>query len=104
MKCKKCKGEMIWVKRDGRWYGENPDGSDHWDTCSKNIWDQVKKSGERVTTKRKNGVTHVGFKTQSHGFQLESIHTPAVAGKNYKPSNCDCGIPPWEVCKHSFTE
>lgn len=33
------------------------------------------------------------------------ISAPVVVrGPLYVPVACDCGVPPWEVCKHSFPE
>lgn len=72
MVCRKCKLPIVWRKENGRWYGENPDGSDHWDLCSK-----VRSAGKV-------------FK--------EKVAGP-FTGKYYKPDGCDCGLPPWELCK-----
>ena len=37
-------------------------------------------------------------------FGSDSIAAEPIRGANFVDPNCDCGIPPWEVCKHSFTE
>lgn len=39
-----------------------------------------------------------------YGGKLYLTHTwsKAESGDRYTPSQCDCGIPPWETCKHSI--
>lgn len=77
--CKHCKSDIKFVKKD-RWYVFNPDGTEHWKLC-KELQEWNKKLTEKSTTKvpMKIGRT--------------------ITGANYKPNGCDCGLPPWELCK-----
>ena len=60
--CHKC-GKPIAFKRlaNGKWCPTNPDGSDHWDDCSK---------------------------AQNKPFRMES--SPVITGSKYKPTGCGC--------------
>ena len=108
-KCKQCGGAINWVKKDGRWHGLNPDGSDHWDTCSKVRWRQVEATGERF--ERESGLTSAdvnakldGYRNSKHGTKLSRAAIPPIRGKNYADPKCDCGVPPWVECKHTPKE
>lgn len=94
--CKKCGVQVVWVKRD-RWYCENPDGTDHWDLCSKLRMEGFRANGEFFSAKRGNAKVK-GYKL-GHREQLVEIKSKAIVGKNYKPDGCSCGLPPWSLCK-----
>lgn len=76
-KCKHCGTEITWIKQDGKWIPANAStGEIHFQEC------------KRIKFKRSGRPT---------------VGKPVlVIGENYKPSGCDCDIPPWEICKHSF--
>lgn len=79
---------------DGRWACHNPDGSDHWDLCSKTRWEQVKATGQRFDDKRQSGYAY-----SVHGTKLDRISADTIKGKKYKISGlCKDCVPPWEVC------
>lgn len=42
-----------------------------------------------------------GFKYGGKRY-VTHIWRPFERGEHYQPSNCDCGIPPWEACSHSI--
>ena len=92
--CKTCNSKVIWVKEGKRLFCRNPDGSDHWDLCSKLKWDQVKATGTRFESKRKSG-----YKDSIHGTKFDMLAAHVAVGKDYKPDGCTCGLPPWELCK-----
>lgn len=74
-KCKKCGMDIQWRKQGSKWIPYSH-GVMHWELCKKPIT-------ETTVMSKSNGV-HVG--------------------ENYVDVKCDCGVPPWEVCKHSFPE
>ena len=92
--CKKCGAKVRWKKVEGRWQCFNLDGVIHWDTCSKNRWDQVKRTGQRFEEEMRSG-----FKRSMHGDKFDHIGQKEIIGKDYKPDGCKCGLPPWELCK-----
>jgi hypothetical protein len=87
---------MKWIFID-RWYGQNLDGSDHWDTCSKNKWDQVVATGTPFEVTTKDGKVE-GYTGSVHGTKLKRDERKAIVGKGSAPSLCDCRVPPWEEC------
>jgi hypothetical protein len=46
----------------------------------------------------------VGKAARNRAIGPEVIPGKVITGPLYEPSGCDCGAPPWEVCKHSFPE
>lgn len=70
-KCKKCKSEIVWKKQGDRWYCYNPDKSEHWDLCA-----SIRNKGKPAM--------RIGR---------------TIIGEHYKPDGCDCGLPPWELCR-----
>ena len=75
--CKHCGCAIIWKQTKDGWRPLNAVTGDlHFQECRTT---RFKKSGRPLVSK---GIV--------------------VIGENYKPSGCDCGIPPWEVCEHSF--
>ena len=105
--CKHCRGDVKWVKTD-RWYCQNPDGSDHWDLCSQRKLEHFQKHGKWFSQKKG---TEEGLKLEmkdalpnksGKGFKtVQMLHraTKLIVGSKYVPSGCDCGLPPWELCK-----
>jgi len=70
--CRKCGLPLKFEKRKGKWYPTNPDGSEHWDLCK-----EIRNRG-KVFEEKSSGVIH---------------------GDLAKPNECDCGLPPWELCQ-----
>ena len=93
-KCKQCGGQIVWTQTEGRWYGRNPDGSDHWDACSKRRWEQVKATGERFEAAEASG-----YARSVHGTKYDRINAKPIRGENYQPTGlCRQCVPPWEIC------
>ncbi len=101
--CSACGADVTWVRVGKRKQCHNPDGSDHWDLCSKLRFEQVKRTGVHF-----HGTAHTaeGDKLHTEGYrspfktQLVSIHLEKpITGKGYRPDGCDCGLPPWELCR-----
>ncbi len=73
--CKKCGAEIVWIKTTKGWIPHNADdGAMHWEFCKKKL------SPDTVMER-------------SAGW---------IVGEEYYDCKCDCGVPPWEVCEHSF--
>ena len=72
-KCKKCGMEIQWNQQNGKWVPYS-NGMIHFEFCKKPI-------------------TESTVMSMSAGWQR---------GEKYYDCKCDCGVPPWEVCKHSF--
>jgi len=102
--CKSCQGEVKWVKTD-RWHCYNADGSDHWDLCSARKLAHFQLHGKEV--KNKHGrklVVKAGMGLITNGGGEKTVQwlqraAQVITGKDYKPDGCDCGLPPWELCK-----
>jgi hypothetical protein len=82
------------VKKNGRWFCFNPDGSDHWDECSKRRWRRVSTEGTHFDHGDEKGYVHTELGTKlyhkSSGFKR---------GRDYRPSGlCRNCVPAWEVC------
>jgi hypothetical protein len=75
--CKHCKSDVTFIQKE-RWYVLNPDGTEHWKLCF-----ELQKWNKKLTDKPKKDMK-IGR---------------TIAGKNYKPDGCTCGLPPWELCK-----
>ena len=102
--CAKCRGEIVWKMIDGRWRGLNPNGSDHWDACSKRRWKQVVATGKRFENKRNDkGEITSGYKDSVHGTKLDQIRAPKKVGRPRKilSGNCRGCVPPWDVCPNA---
>lgn len=92
--CKQCGADVVWTKESGRWHCHNPDGSDHWDLCSKRRWRQVKATGERFETERESG-----YANSIHGTKLDRLSAKPIRGAGFKLSGeCKDCVAPWEVC------
>lgn len=102
--CSQCGATVLWTrvsKRRKQCY--NPDGSVHWDECSRLRFERVKRTGEHFHgtdyTAEGDKLHTEGyrspFKTQLVGIRLDKLAT----GKDYRASGCDCDLPPWELCK-----
>lgn len=81
----------------------------HWDSCSKNRWQQVKATGERFQGKqeRESGergkLLVTGFRNSVHGTKLDMIKAPVIKGANSTRTPCgrdrgECTHPQWEAC------
>lgn len=95
--CKQCGGEIIWKYLGGKSQCFNPDGTSHWDLCSKRKMEAVKQFG-------------TPFKTATtEGYKLDGKkHFTMISGARIKGwrfhGECDCKTPPWELCPHSFRD
>lgn len=92
--CRQCGAQVLWVKKSGRWQCKNPDGSDHWDECSRRRWRKVSTEGAHFETAAGKGYDHAElgrkFYQKTSGFRR---------GKQYNPSGlCKQCVPPWETC------
>lgn len=98
-RCKKCGTEVTWVKSDNRWMCLNADSTDHWDSCSKNVWEDVKKHGEEFTRKKGKEIV-TGYRSVKHGEKAAMRSGIVITGKKYKPViHADtCSVMPWENC------
>jgi hypothetical protein len=99
--CKSCGASVEWTKKEGRWFCFNPGTqTDHWDSCSKRRWTQTKSTGKRFENmKVDKNTTASGYAHSIHGTKFDHIEKKSITGKRYKPDGCDCGLPPWELCK-----
>ena len=98
--CKQCGLPVRWVRTAGRWHCHNPDGSDHWDLCSKTRFARVRRTGTPFS-ERRLGEDVTGFKTplKASGEALLRVAADVVTGEHYGPTGLcrDC-VPPWEAC------
>ena len=99
--CRRCGKPVSWKRAHGshRWNCLNADGTDHWDACSKNVWDDVKKHGEKFT--RKEGrETVTGYRSAKYGEKAASRSGIIITGKKYHPvtHTVGCNVAPWETC------
>lgn len=101
--CKSCGAPVSWKKIEGRWFCLNADGEDHWDLCSKRKWAQVKATGTRFENVVVQGGKKIisGYADSIHGTKLDHIECLEMAGASYRPDGCDCGLPPWEICREN---
>ncbi len=81
-----------------RWQCFNPDGSAHWDLCSRERFARVKREG-RYFEKADKTIEVAGYKSPER-TQLVSIRPlkPEI-GKRWKEDGCNCGKPPWDLCE-----
>lgn len=94
--CKQCLLQVIWEVVDSKWQCFNPDGSVHWNLCSKHKFARIKTTGQLVMYDK-----DIAYLTnlKKSGIQYVEQHSGIVRGSNYNPSGecMDC-VPPWEVC------
>jgi hypothetical protein len=95
--CKKCGLKVKWIRDNDRWVCQNPDNSDHWDLCSKTVFEDVKKNGIQFKREVKKE-THHGYKSDKYGEKLFMIEGRIIIGKGYKPSIHDKTCLPWNEC------
>lgn len=91
--CKQCGLTVEWRRVDGRPQCFNPDGSIHWDLCSKTKFERIKREGEFFDQPMAAGYIHPSK------LQYTRLNAEPIRGKKYRPDRCDCGLPPWELCK-----
>jgi len=90
-KCGTCHKQIAFYKLpSGAWCPCNIDGSDHFDQCRADWFETVKRDGVWFERKGKKGYHHKGKEI------LTQITSPAITGKDYKPTACTCL--PWEDC------
>lgn len=104
--CRQCGGSVVWKLEASGWKCYQADGvTAHWDHCAKRRWDQTVSTGERfenedcvqVGTQIVDGAS--GYRKSIHGTKLDRIEGRRIAGKQYRPDGCNCGLPPWDTCK-----
>lgn len=97
--CGKCGGYVEWKRIGDRRYCFNPDGSDHWDTCSKRVFAKIKREGKYVVV-RDGRETAKGYAHPTLGVKFVSREGMIVTGKHHKPTLCQqtCKVPPWLDC------
>jgi hypothetical protein len=66
------------------------------EAAKKLLWGKIRAFGKLMRGARNEGYLYCGK------FYLIHSWGEWERGENYRPSGCDCGIPPWEVCKHSI--
>ena len=91
--CNACGGLVKFVGRKPL----NEDGTPHWDICKERQFEKVKKHGTPYKEENEAGYIYKGerWRTWLRGL--------AITGSIYKPDRCDCGLPPWELCKEDCT-
>lgn len=81
-----------------KWFNRKPydlkDGSIHWDVCRERQYEAAKKYGRPYKTENESGF--VGTNGVRWPLQKKG---PLIVGPNFKNDLCDCGLPPWEICK-----
>jgi hypothetical protein len=96
--CKQCGAAVIWTQTDGRWRCFNAGTeTDHWDSCSKRRWEQVKATGKHFDHDRV-----AGYAGSIHGTKYYRISSGVIRGRQFpKPqvyAQCRQCVPPWEEC------
>ena len=92
--CGKCNQKIAFFKMaNGKWCPCNPDGTDHFDDCRLHWFQRVMREGKKFVRKNKEGYIFEGKEI------LTLVVGKTITGKKYKPDGCDCGLPPWELCK-----
>jgi hypothetical protein len=94
--CRKCGEPLAFVRKEGKPWPVNPDGSDHWDRC-KEVRHRRAMTGVRVTTAERDT-----WRGPDGDFDVRRTHTTWVEGADYREDRCTCGLPPWEPCRHSI--
>lgn len=91
--CKQCGSSVNWVRRSGRTLCLNPDGSDHWDLCSKRRFERIKRAGEHFKTEDAEG-----YKTPLKKSGVLYMHIRAESKHQSKGRSGECMecTPPWE--------
>ena len=92
-KCNKCGLEIRFTKKDGRWLVHNPDGSDHWDACSKARVDAIKSRGTFFVSDRTQG-----YKLPDGGVFITQTSRRVVGEDFHLSGDCADCCEPWEVC------
>jgi hypothetical protein len=97
-RCKKCDHDVTWIKVEDRWKCLNYDGTDHWDLCSKLVFEEAKR-GKHYIENNGRETTH-GYDSNKHGKKAYLMEGIVITGKHYKPTLHEpkCDVPPWEVC------
>jgi hypothetical protein len=92
--CSKCDQPIALYKNArGRWVPCNPDGSDHFDQCSRAVMARVMRDGLYFSNKDAAGYEYRGR------VKFVRLSKESVRGSRYVPDGCDCGLPPWELCE-----
>jgi hypothetical protein len=100
--CRSCDGLVFWRKEKEKWQCYNQDGTTHWDKCSERKTQKFLTEGKRVES---NNGQDFGYKlktkkiNKTQMFQITGAKQKA--GIHYKKDNCNCGLPPWGLCKEN---
>lgn len=95
-KCAECGLPVLWTRTpgSGAWQCFNPDGTVHWDRCSAERFACIKREGFFFAKPTEEGYKHP---KKLQYTMLRPGH--AFCGDRYRLDGCDCGLPPWELCK-----
>lgn len=103
--CKDCGLPVQWrlekpAGKPERWQYFNPNGSVHWDLCSKTRTARVKREGKRYELRTRTTVIEHGYQHRKLGTKAMYINGGTFVGANYRPLPCagECRTPPWEGC------
>ena len=66
---------MRWVQIGGRWHGQNPDGSDHWDLCSQRKLQHFQIHGTEFKTKQERGLKNKVLKDKLAALEVSERQT-----------------------------
>lgn len=91
--CAQCGLPVLWRRVEGRRQCFNPDDSIHWDLCSKERFAKVQREGKPFDKPSAAGYV---MPLRVHFSRLSA---KPKRGKGFKEDGCDCGLPPWELCK-----
>lgn len=91
--CEACGGRVRFLNRKPH----DLDGKLHWDTCKERQFDTVKKHGTPYCKENEAGYIYKGERWRTW------LRGPRITGSQYSPNTCDCGLPPWELCKEDCT-
>lgn len=94
--CKECGLSVTWRKDGKTMQCFDPDGSVHWDLCSKTRFDKIRATGKFFETE-----PEAGYKTKlkKSGVQFTRLSATEVIGPKYKPFDHLAGCIPWDKCK-----
>lgn len=74
----------------------------HWPGKAMNIFHWANEDGSHHVHGGKAGRREQVLSERQKPGPVRVMHGQAIVGRDYKPSGCDCNVPPWEVCPHSF--
>lgn len=73
--CKKCRLPVKWVLEQSKWKCRDPNGKDHWDTCSKERTKRANREGAAFKDENGSGVRWQGKKRYNQQFNKDVHRT-----------------------------